>query len=61
MDQSRSTYGTTVSRQAFILGGTGQIGWAVAAELNQHGWNVTVSRTGAVPRQANLSSAARGS
>jgi nucleoside-diphosphate-sugar epimerase len=41
-----------MSRHAFILGGTGQIGRAVAADLLDAGWRVTVSHRGgrAVPR-----------
>jgi nucleoside-diphosphate-sugar epimerase len=41
-------------RHAFILGGTGQIGRAVAAELIQHSWNVTVSHTGVRPLPSKL-------
>lgn len=33
-------------RSAFIIGGTGQIGIATAAELMRHGWRVTVAHTG---------------
>jgi nucleoside-diphosphate-sugar epimerase len=36
-----------MSRRAFILGGTGQIGRAVAGDLLAAGWNVTVSHRGA--------------
>ena len=36
-----------MSRHAFILGGTGQIGRAVAGDLLAAGWNVTVSHRGA--------------
>jgi len=36
-----------MSRLAFILGGTGQIGRAVAGDLLAAGWNVTVSHRGA--------------
>jgi nucleoside-diphosphate-sugar epimerase len=35
-----------VARSAFIIGGTGQIGIAAAAELLRCGWNVTCSHTG---------------
>ncbi len=31
---------------AFIIGGTGQIGIAAAAELLRHGWDVTLAHTG---------------
>lgn len=33
-------------RSAFIIGGTGQIGIAAAAEFLRHGWSVTCSHTG---------------
>lgn len=34
-------------KTALLIGGTGQIGWAAAENLLQHGWDVTVaSRTG---------------
>ena len=36
-----------MSRRAFILGGTGHIGRAVAGDLLAAGWNVTVSHRGA--------------
>jgi nucleoside-diphosphate-sugar epimerase len=35
-----------MSRHAFILGGTGQIGRAIAGDLLAAGWNVTVSHRG---------------
>ncbi len=35
-----------MTRTAFIIGGTGQIGIAAAAELLRHGWQVTCSHTG---------------
>jgi nucleoside-diphosphate-sugar epimerase len=35
-----------MSRSAFILGGTGQIGRAVAEDLLAAGWNVTISHRG---------------
>src|SRR5690349_20990371 len=35
-----------MSRSAFIIGGTGQIGIAAAAELLRAGWQVTCSHTG---------------
>lgn len=36
----------TMTRTAFIVGGTGQIGIAAAAELLRGGWQVTCSHTG---------------
>jgi nucleoside-diphosphate-sugar epimerase len=41
-------------RRAFILGGTGQIGRAVAEYLLAAGWNVTVSHRGAHPPPEQL-------
>lgn len=41
-------------RRAFILGGTGQIGRAVAGDLLAAGWNVTVSHRGAHPPPEQL-------
>jgi NAD(P)-dependent dehydrogenase (short-subunit alcohol dehydrogenase family) len=35
-----------MSRHAFIVGGTGQIGRAVTSDLLEHGWRVTVSHRG---------------
>jgi NAD(P)-dependent dehydrogenase (short-subunit alcohol dehydrogenase family) len=35
-----------MARHAFIVGGTGQIGRAVAAELLSQGWDVTISSRG---------------
>jgi len=35
-----------MSRRAFIIGGTGQIGLAVADELLANGWDVTLSHRG---------------
>lgn len=32
-----------MARHAFIVGGTGQLGRAIAAELLEHGWRVTLS------------------
>lgn len=48
-----------MTRSAFIIGGTGQIGIAAAAELLRAGWSVTCSHTGRqepqnVPRGATL-------
>ena len=43
-----------MSRCAFILGGTGQIGRAVARDLLAAGWNVTVSHRGAHPPPEEL-------
>lgn len=43
-----------MSRQAFILGGTGQIGRAVALDLLAAGWNVTVSHRGTYPPPERL-------
>jgi len=43
-----------MSRRAFILGGTGQIGRAVAGDLLGAGWNVTVSHRGAHPPPEEL-------
>jgi nucleoside-diphosphate-sugar epimerase len=42
-------------RHAFILGGTGQIGRAVAGELVQRGWRVTVAHRGTRPLPTGLS------
>ena len=44
--------------QAFIIGGTGQIGRAIADDLLAHGWEVTLSHRGQRPRDPDL--AARG-
>ena len=41
-----------MSRHAFILGGTGQIGRAVVGDLIEHGWRVTVSHRGIHPSPA---------
>src|SRR5438094_6222891 len=38
-----------MSRDAFIIGGTGQIGRAVAADLLEHGWGVTLAHRGIRP------------
>jgi uncharacterized protein YbjT (DUF2867 family) len=38
-----------MSRHAFIVGGTGQIGRAVTSDLLEHGWHVTVSHRGNRP------------
>ena len=39
-----------MARQAFIMGGTGQIGRAVGSRLSQEGWHVTfASRGGEIP------------
>jgi NAD(P)-dependent dehydrogenase (short-subunit alcohol dehydrogenase family) len=38
-----------MARQAFIIGGTGQIGRAVADNLLAHGWDVTLSHRGRRP------------
>jgi nucleoside-diphosphate-sugar epimerase len=43
-----------MSRRAFILGGTGQIGRAVAEDLLATGWNVTVSHRGIHPPPEQL-------
>ena len=43
-----------MSRRAFILGGTGQIGRAAAADLLAAGWNVTVSHRGTHPPPEQL-------
>ena len=43
-----------MSRHAFILGGTGQIGRAVAGDLLAAGWNVTVSHRGVRPPPEKL-------
>jgi nucleoside-diphosphate-sugar epimerase len=42
-------------RHAFILGGTGQIGRAIAVELIEQGWRVTVAHRGTRPLPGNLS------
>ena len=41
-------------RHAFIVGGTGQIGRAVAGDLLEHGWRVTVSHRGNRPVPSDL-------
>ncbi len=43
-----------MSRHAFILGGTGQIGRAVANEFLSAGWTVTISHRGAHTTPADL-------
>jgi nucleoside-diphosphate-sugar epimerase len=43
-----------MARHAFIVGGTGQIGRAVAAQLLDHGWRVTLSSRGVRPRADDL-------
>lgn len=42
-------------RHAFILGGTGQIGRAIAVELIEQGWRVTVAHRGIHSLPSNLS------
>ncbi len=32
-----------MAKHAFIIGGTGQIGWATAHRLVREGWQVTIS------------------
>ena len=43
-----------MSRHAFIVGGTGQIGRAVTGNLLEHGWRVTVSHRGNRPLPSDL-------
>ncbi|MBK0023906.1 NAD(P)H-binding protein [Ochrobactrum sp. S46] len=44
---------TNVAKQAFIIGGTGQIGRAVGLRLLEEGWGVTyASRNGDIPNEA---------
>jgi nucleoside-diphosphate-sugar epimerase len=43
-----------MSRRAFILGGTGQIGRVVAGDLLAAGWDVTVSHRGTHPPPEQL-------
>ena len=43
-----------MTRQAFIVGGTGQIGCAIASNLLEHGWRVTASHRGHRPPPADL-------
>ncbi|MFD2237340.1 NAD-dependent epimerase/dehydratase family protein [Aureimonas populi] len=43
-----------MTRHAFIIGGTGQIGRALAAELLDHGWRVTLSSRGGRARPEEL-------
>ncbi len=43
-----------MTRHAFIIGGTGQIGCALAGNLLQHGWTVTASHRGNRPPPAEL-------
>jgi nucleoside-diphosphate-sugar epimerase len=44
-----------MSRRAFVLGGTGQIGRAVAGDLIEQGWRVTVAHRGTHPLPSDLS------
>ena len=43
-----------MSRHAFILGGTGQIGRAVTVDLLEHGWRVTIAHRGIRPPPSDL-------
>lgn len=43
-----------MARHAFIIGGTGQIGRAIAVNLLRHGWRVTASHRGHRPPPAEL-------
>lgn len=43
-----------MSRHAFIVGGTGQIGRAVTRDLLEHGWRVTVAHRGIRPLPNDL-------
>jgi len=43
-----------MSRHAVILGGTGQIGRAVAVDLLEHGWRVTIAHRGIRPPPNDL-------
>ena len=43
-----------MTRHAFIVGGTGQIGCAIARRLLHHGWAVTASHRGHRPPPADL-------
>jgi NAD(P)-dependent dehydrogenase (short-subunit alcohol dehydrogenase family) len=43
-----------MSRHAFIVGGTGQIGRAVTEDLLGHGWRVTASHRGNRPMPIDL-------
>jgi nucleoside-diphosphate-sugar epimerase len=43
-----------MSRHAFILGGTGQIGRAVTVDLLEHGWRVTIAHRGLRPPPNDL-------
>lgn len=45
-----------MSKTAFILGGTGQIGRAAAALLADTGWRVTVASRGSIPLPRSLTS-----
>jgi nucleoside-diphosphate-sugar epimerase len=47
-------WSTNMSRYAFIVGGTGQIGRAVTGDLLEHGWRVTVSHRGNSPLPNDL-------
>jgi uncharacterized protein YbjT (DUF2867 family) len=44
-----------MSRRAFVLGGTGQIGRAVAGDLIEQGWRVTVAHRGTHPLPSDSS------
>ena len=44
-----------MSRYAFIVGGTGQIGRAIAGDLIEQGWRVTVAHRGTHPLPSDLS------
>jgi nucleoside-diphosphate-sugar epimerase len=43
-----------MARSAFVVGGTGQIGYAVANHLLDRGWEVTLSARGGRPAPADL-------
>jgi uncharacterized protein YbjT (DUF2867 family) len=40
-------------RQAFVIGGTGQVGRAVAWRLAEVGWSITVASRGRYPNAVN--------
>jgi NAD(P)-dependent dehydrogenase (short-subunit alcohol dehydrogenase family) len=46
--------GESMARQAFVIGGTGQVGRAVARSLAKAGWSVTVASRGQYPNAVDL-------
>jgi nucleoside-diphosphate-sugar epimerase len=48
-----------MARQAFVIGGTGQVGRAVARRLAKAGWSVTVASRGQYPNAVDLQDGVR--